>query len=111
MGSRVIVEGYAESASLTSAHNSLNLELAGGLLVWVPPGIYAQLQQSIDENPARRFAGCTIAASGVLANYGGRRNDWKGRLQVTLDDPKQLWIVDDATAGAAQTTQPAMSRP
>jgi hypothetical protein len=113
MGDIVTIQGRVGSVNATRAHNALNIEFAGGdaraLMVWVPPDTYAPLLKAFGANSANALTGRTILVRGRIDRYGGRRDDWKDRLQLTLTDPQQLWIVDDG--GPSEATQPSTSNP
>jgi hypothetical protein len=92
VGTHITVEGKLTSASLTAARNALNLELAGGLLVWIPPPVYAEFQRKIGGSPDQ-LIDQTVLVSGRLSKYGGHRSEWRDRLQVTLDDASRISLV------------------
>jgi hypothetical protein len=107
LGRSVTVEGRVRGVSFTTAHNALNIELAGpearALLVWIPPDSYVKFAKEFGEDPTALLMNRSIRVSGRLSEYGGRRAGWKDRLQITLDDPSQLSIL--ATDTALPTTQ------
>jgi tetratricopeptide (TPR) repeat protein len=97
LGSSVTIEGRVRAVSFTTAQNALNVELAGpepsSLLVWIPPNVYTEFAKVFGEDPTAALMNRTIRASGPLNKYGGRKADWKNRLQITLDDPPDLTIL------------------
>jgi len=99
LGHMVAIDGRVRAVSFTTAHDAINIELAGpdvgSLLVWVSPDSYVKFTKEFGQNPEALLINHSIRVSGRLSRYAGRRPDWKDRLQMTLDDPSQISIVGD----------------
>jgi hypothetical protein len=93
----VVVQGVVLSAKLTTRGDALNIDFNGPdgmrLFCWVPPPAMAKFQAALGPNFEATLPGREIIAKGVLARYGGRRAEWKQRVQLTLNDPAQLQFV------------------
>jgi hypothetical protein len=113
LGEIATIQGGVGVVTSTQAHNAMNIEFVGGdahsVLVWFPPNVYAPLARALSRNPASILEGRTILIRGRVERYGGFRPEWKDRLQVTVTDPHQFWIVTDE--GASETTRSSTTNP
>ena len=97
LGDQVTLQGRVQNVSLVVAHNAANIELAGAgpdpVLIWVPVATYPKIISAFGEDLAKALTDHPIRVTGRLGKYGGRRPDWKERLQITLDDAAKLKLV------------------
>ncbi len=87
----VKLKGSIENIEATATGSSLNILLApqeAGVIIFVPGAMLARLPQGY----FTQAEGCDVVIEGVLTQYGGRRITWKGRPQITLDDPKNMTV-------------------
>ncbi len=104
MGRHVVVSGIVDSVSWTTAHNALNVEFEGPdetrLMCWLPPAALLRFTTAFGKDFDVAIAHHAIIVSGTVGTYGGRKEGWRRRLPITLDDPAQLTL-------SPSTTQPA----
>jgi len=100
LGDEVTIQGRVQAVSLVAARNAANIELAGSgpnpVLIWVPIGSYPKVISAFGEDLGKTLTNQAVRVTGRLGKYGGRRVDWKERLEITLDDPAKLRLVAPA---------------
>jgi hypothetical protein len=75
----------------------------------VSPKSYAKVAKELGQDPTALLIDRSIRVSGRLSEYGGKRADWKDRLQITLDDPSQLSILSgDASSPTTHKSMAAV---
>jgi hypothetical protein len=83
----------------------VNIEFAASApktpMVWVPPEVCAKLVREFGLNPASALNGRTICVRCRVEHYGGFLTEWKDRLQLTVQDAHDLWLVADDPASPA----------
>jgi hypothetical protein len=98
LGDQVTIQGRVQNVSLVNASDAANIELAGEsgphtVLIWVPPDVYPKAVAAFGVDLAKALAGHPIRVTGRLGHYGGKIPGWKGRFQITLDDPSKLELA------------------
>ena len=97
VGNMVIVQGRVRQFSLTAARNAANIEFDGDgpntPLVSIAPSVCEKFAARFGQNPGVAINDRNIQVSGRLGTYAGRRNDWKERLQISLEDPDSIIVL------------------
>ena len=97
VGKKIQLEGQVQSVSLTYANNAANIIFQfkpqnNAPMIWISKTVYKNMMdKGVDP---QNLEGKFIGARGVLGNYGGRTEEWKNRLQLTLESAEEIGVID-----------------